>query len=231
MNWQIQTPARLELVAPSQGGKSSLILKLAKDNSVWDKPFRYVMYAVPTTDDRQSYIQELNNACSVSGKELKVVETIPTVTEISAFSLDEPVLLIVDDVLAFPNAKDTLTDIAVMHSHHRKISLCFSVQNPFMKSSKLDLTTLSRNLTGRFVFYQVGDWYLYSLMNQRLFPDKKGFLLQCLQKAKHTFKHPYIFINVHPFSSLPRRYIAYTGIFADERSGYANSPIFFDLDT
>ena len=175
-----------------------------KDDSVWDRPFTHIMYAVPSSEDRLPYMQQLEEACSATGKQLKVVEELPSMWDVTAFSLDAPVRLIVDDLLAFDNIKTALTDLVVMHSHHKAISCIFSVQNPFIKNSKLDLTTLSRNLTGRFVFYQVNDWYMYGLLNQRLYPDKKGFLLKCLQAAKHQFNLPYIFINVHPFSGIPR---------------------------
>ena len=194
------------------------------------------MYLAPTLKDREHYLGELEAACKVTGKTLITEENIPSVDEVQAFVGAERVLIIVDDLLSFKKDLERLTDLMVMHSHHLGWSVLFCVQNPFFKSSKLDLTTLSRNLTGRFILYQTNDWLQYQLLSSRLFPEKKSFLLHCLTDAKKKFGFNYVYCNVHCFSKVERRYLCYTGIFKDERVKYAlaagssGSPIFFDLE-
>lgn len=228
MRWQIKTPARLELIGPSEAGKSTLLLKLVEDDSVWEKPFQCIMYCAPMLNDRDSYLEQLRKACG-SSKTLYIQEEIPSLDQVQASAAGKPVLVILDDLLGFHEGKEAMQALMTMHSHHFNISCAFTVQNPFAKTKHLDLTTMSRNLTGRFIFYQVNDWYVYKLLNSRLFPDHKSFLLQCLNEAKSKFGYPYVFVNLHSFSDLPRRYICYTGMFKNEREKFGDSPVFFDL--
>ena len=228
MKWQISTPARLELLGPSMAGKSTLLLKLVGDNSVWDQPMKKVIYAAPMLEDREDYLVSLDRVCQDSGKTLMTFEGIPTLAAMRDFALDDRLLLILDDVLGFEDPS-LLKDLATMHSHHFGISMVFCSQQPFYRSSKLDLLTLSRNLTGRFLLYQLVDWNAYHMLNRRLFPERKNFLLDCLSEAKTRHHLPYIFINVHCHSGLPRRHVCYTALFRDERAAHEDSPIFFDL--
>ena len=104
----------------------------------------------------------------------------------------------------------------------------YSIQNPYAKHAGLDLPTLSRNATGHFVLYQVSDWRVYSLLNSRLFPDKKDFLLRKLLESQEKYNLPYVFIHTHPRGKLPRRYMCRTALFEAERQ--FDSPIIFDAD-
>ena len=156
MEWQIQVPARIELLGPSQAGKSTIILKLVGDDSVWQEPMKRVIYIAPLLSDREPYLAELQEKCNATDKKLSVQDEIPTVEEIQSFAEGDPVLLIADDVLSFKDP-GRLKDLMVMYSHHLRVSVLLCVQTPFFKNAKLDLTTISRNLTGRFVLYQIND--------------------------------------------------------------------------
>jgi len=226
-NWRISTPARIELVGPSQGGKSTLVLKLLQDDGVWDSAFRKVIYAAPTLEDREEYLESLKTACEETQKTLLALDKIPELGEILDFGQNAPVLLILDDLLGFRDAQ-SVKDMVTLHSHHRKISCLFCVQNPFLKSSKLDLTTLSRNLTGRFILYQLNDWIVYRMIHSRLFPEKKNFLLRCLETSRNKYDLNYVFINTSIYEGVPRRYMVYTALL--ERDRYGGSPLFFDLE-
>ena len=159
------------------------------------------------------------------------MDEVPPLDTIVKIAEEEPLLIILDDLLGFKNIKDNLDRLVTMYSHHYKLTCIFTVQNPFIKNRHVDLTTLSRNLTARFVLYQVNDWYLYRLLNSRMFPDRKNFLLDCLALAKNEYQCPYVYLNLHCFSGVERRYIAATGIFAEERAKHQDSPVFFDLDS
>lgn len=229
MKWQLHTPARLELIAPSGGGKSTLLLKLVEDDSVWDKPFGLVIYCAPLLSDRDDYLEKLAKACG-EDKLLTTLDRVPTLDDIQNQShTEKEALLILDDLLGFKDSKDAIQDLMTMHSHHYNLSVVFTVQNPFLKTKHLDLTTMSRNLTGRILLFQLNDYYLYKLLNSRLFPEHKLFVIKCLNEAKDKYGCPYIFINLHSFSDIPRRYICYTGLFQEERAHYGDSPVFFDL--
>lgn len=226
--WRIATPCRLELIGPSQSGKSTLILSLVGDDSVWDRPFAAVMYAAPLLSDREPYLNDLRDRCRRTGKRLLLREgQLPAADEVARLSEGAPTLLICDDLLCFEDLSP-LDDLTTMHSHHLGLSCAFCVQNPFFRKGKVDLVTASRNVTGRFVLYQRNDWLCYKLLNARLFPDAKDFLLDALDAARNRHNRPYVYINCHSFSELPRRYMVYTSLFEGER--VAGSPVFFDLD-
>ena len=229
MDWRIQTPARLELLGPSYAGKSTLLLLLVEDDSVWDHPFTKVLYAAPMISDREEYLTEMRERCERTAKQLCVMEKIPSKEELQDYAEGDPLLLIADDVFGFPDATN-MAKIFFMWSHHLNISCVFCVQSPFYKNAKLDLTTVSRNLTGRFILWQTGDFLQYNLVSNRLFPDKKGFLLQCLTEAKEKYGQNYVFCNVHPFSNMTRRYMVCTALFKDQRAHHHDSPVFFDLE-
>ncbi len=231
MRWQLKTPGRLFIVGPSQSGKSTLALKLISDDSVWDSPFSKVIYNSPTQEDRQEYLSELQE--KAAGKDLWLVkEKIPTFEEINTFSEGLPVLLIIDDLLAFPNVGKKIDNLSILHSHHRGITCVFLVQDNFAKILK----TASRNATTKILMYQTGDWRHYLNLNTHLFPERKGFIQDCISYAKWKLSFPYIVINTHPLNGpmdVPRRNMVYTGIFRDERhltSTGESSPYFFDLE-
>ena len=227
MDWRLSTPGRVTLVGPSQCGKSTLILQLVGDDTVWDRVFTKVMYVAPVLSDRQEYLDRLREQCG-GAKELAVSDKIPDVGEVKEFGAGHPVLLVVDDLLGFRDTSG-ITDLATLHSHHQGITCLFCVQNPFLRSAKLDLTTLSRNTTAKILFFQVNDWSVYRTLNSRLFPERKNFILDCLTTAKKKYRLPYIIINTDPFAQLDRRYICYTAIFKKERVQFGDSPLFFDL--
>ncbi len=226
MDWRIQTPARLDL-GPSQAGKSAILLKLVKDDSVWDRKLAKVIYCCPTLSDRAPYITKLQESCDSNDKQLLCLEKLPTTEEIQAFGEGLPVLLLADDLLAMDDPS-RMKDLTLMDSHHLNVSVLFCVQTPFYKSSDLDLALISRNLTGRLILFQAADVLQYKLVSSRLFPERKSFLLECLSRAKAQQGLNYVYCNVHCFSSLPRKYMCYTALFTDERVD--GSPLFFVLN-
>ena len=226
MGYRIATPARVELLGPSQAGKSTTLLKLVKDDSVWDRRISKVIYSCPTLKDRQSYLNKLQDICKGREKQLLCMEKIPSHEELQAFSECQPVLVVIDDLLAMPDPS-RLKDLILMDSHHMNISVLFCVQTPFFKSPKLDLALISRNLTGRIILFQAADVLQYQLVSSRLFPERKPFLLECLNKAR-TQGFNYVYCNVHCFSSLPQKFMCYTAMFTDERVD--RSPLFFTLE-
>lgn len=225
MDWKLSTPCRLELIGPSHSGKSTCIRKLVSDDTVWDRPFQNIVYAAPHHDE-----DDIGLLKAVLGdKTLTLLDKIPDIHELRELAIGKPLLLILEDLPGFRDCS-SLNDLITIHSHHDQISCIFSVHNPFLRRNKLDLVHLSRNCTGKFLFYTVSDFYVYSMLNSRLFPDKKHFLLQCLKMARERYQLPYIFINTAPHNKLDRRYICYTALFQDERRQFGDSPLFFDLE-
>lgn len=240
-DWLIRTPAQIQFLGPSQSGKSYRILQLlAQQRAIFDRPFDRVIYAAPglghdddgndRDDKERSYLERLKAACRAGGiSELLIASEVPRVQDVAAEK--KRTLLILDDLLCFPRLT-ALTELSSLHAHHLDISCLYCLQNPFQKTSATDLQTLSRNATGRFIFFQTNDWRLYGTLNEKLFPDRKGFLADCLLAAQRLGLN-YVFVNTAPFCPLPRRYICYTGLFAEDEAALAHQPgprpVFFDL--
>ncbi len=185
-----------------------------------------ICYCAPSLTNRDAYGDNLKDMCEQGDKGLWLLDHIPNEDELKDIGGGQPCLLVLDDLVGFADATG-LTSLVTVGSHHLNISLVCTVQNPYLKSSKLDLTTLSRNLTGLILFFQLADYLMYSRLNSRLFPEKKGFLLNCLETARSSYNLNYIFVNLSTFANIPRRHICYTGLFKEERVN--DSPLVFDL--
>ena len=231
-DWRIKTPAFIQVVGPSQSGKSTLIRRLIADDSVWDCPFNAVFYCAPD-DISDEQRQALRRA--VGADKHLTTQTgnrrLPDLSELTTAAASGgggALLFIVDDLLGFDQNLNLMKALATAHSHHHRLSCVYSIQNPYAKHSGLDLPTLSRNATGHFILYQVSDWRVYSLINGRLFPDRPGFLLRKLLESQEKYQLPYVFVHTHPRGQLPRRYMCRTAMFEDERR--FGSPLIFDTE-
>ena len=139
-------------------------------------------------------------------------------------------LLVIEDLLAYDDYSG-ITALFTMHSHHLGVSLMVCCQNCFYKSAKLDLCTLNRNLTGWLVLQQRSDALMLRLLNNRLFPDRKNFIAECLDECEARYGTNYVFVNVSPHSGLPRRFMLYSCLLDEERAKHHGSPIFFSSES
>ena len=225
-DWRLISPCRIELIGPSGSGKSETMLKLIEDNSVWATPCRYVIYTAPCLSDRTVFLNRLVEKAKRGSKQLHIHEGLMKTRQIIEFSQNQPVLYLVDDLPMMPDCSG-LNDLNAMEARHLKINCIFALQTPFMKKKNVDLPSFSRNMTNRFLFYQRADYRLFQTLNARIFPERKHWILDCLNYAKEKLNLNYIAIDMHPESTLSRKFMTMTGIFADER--HHGSPIFFDI--
>lgn len=228
LNWKIKTPGRIGLIGPSQAGKSTLILKLISDDSVWDTPLKVIIFAAPSHEDADKYNEEFNKICDRKGVDLWMVDRLPEKDEIKSFAGGRPSLFIIDDMLGFAKP-EKLKQYATRWSHRNNITMLYCTQNPFYKCGRLDLLTITRNSTGYFLFYQVSDLSVYSTLCTRTFRGyPSDFIIDKLDVAKDQYNLRYVYLNIHPDSGIPRPLRLYTAIFADERARFHGSPMFFD---
>lgn len=229
-DYRIQSPCRLQLVGPSGSGKSTLLKKLVKDDSVWKEPVKHVIYCAPTLRDRQEYVEDLEATARHGKKTLWCTEGIPDVEEILNFSQNHSTLLLCDDLPLFDDTRG-LNALIGMHGRHWRINIVLAVQNPYLKKPGLDMAFISRNLTGCIVLGSRADALVFSIMNHRLFPERKNFLLDCLNDARDNQNCCYVYIDLHPHAFMPRKFMLSTRIFRDERVGGENgSPLFYVLE-
>jgi hypothetical protein len=229
--WRLTSPGRYACIGPSHSGKSELVIKIVSRPHIWvDRP-KQVIYCAPYLDDRQEYISRLRTEVEKSGAALNTLETIPTAGEVqNILGSSEPSILILDDIMSFDlNLQKRLVQLMVMESHHKNLTVILCQQNPFAPGK--EFVTCNRNLTGRFILYQLNDWRGIVNINNIMFPGKKNFLPSCLTEAKEALNCNYIFVNSFPFSELKRRHTCYTCLFEEERPhANKNEPLFFDTE-
>ena len=197
-------------------GKSRLILDLVDQcDRVFERPvFQFVYVAPKAFTADQDYVQELATIVKKNNKKLHVLENLPTVAEVLEIYPEGDRVLIVDDITTLPNLEG-LTELAGYGSHHTNLSLVYSLQNPYQRTKKTDLVSVSRNLTGRFIFYQLNDLRLFRILNDQLFPTKPNFIIDSLDKARDNGLK-YIFVNTHPQFTLHRDQNCYTALFKEK---------------
>ena len=225
-DWRLISPCRIELIGPSGSGKSETMLKLVEDDSVWKTPCNYVIYAAPVLSDRTEFLGKLAAIIKATSKKLLINEGLLKTRQIIEFSGGRPVLYLVDDLPMMQDCSG-INDLNAMEARHLNINCVFALQTPFMKKKSVDLPSFSRNMTNRFLFYQRADYRLFQTLNARIFPERKHWILDCLNYAKEVRGLKYIHIDMHPESSLDRRFMTMTGFFKNER--HHDSPIFLDI--
>lgn len=224
--WRIAVPARISLLGPSGSGKSEILLRLVEDDTVWERPAKFVIYSAPTLEDRSDYLRRMEASASKRGKKLWCVEGLPPPSQMVRFSGGRPSLLLADD-LAMMEDLSGLNSLASMHGRHLNISVVFALQSPFLKSKRgVDFPAFARNLTAYFILNQRADYRLYSALNTMLFPERKNWLVSCLEEAEKNGCH-YLYVDLHPRAKLGRRLMVRTCVFSDQR--VSGSPLFFDM--
>jgi hypothetical protein len=198
---------------------------------IWVERPKQVVYCAPYLEDRQEYLGRLRRALENSGAVLNMLDTLPTAREVhNLLGSSQPCILILDDIMSFdPNLQKRLVQLMVMESHHSNLTVILCQQNPFPPGK--EFVTCNRNLTGRFILYQLNDWRGIVNLNNIMFPGKKNFLPACLTEAKEALNCNYIFVNSYPFSELKRRHTSYTCLFEEERpQANTKEPFFFDTE-
>ena len=225
-DWKLSVPFQMQVIGMSQSGKSSRILDFINHKKrVLKTDIKQVIYVAPCAlDEDYTYIKEIKKACDKTQTQIRVSDLIPTINEVQEVYASGPILLILDDATSFDDLTG-LTNLSGVYSHHKNISVIYSLQNPFQKKKKMDLVSISRNLTARLLCYSPNDWNVYCILNRIIYPDKKNFIVTCLSAAKEDGLN-YIFINTSPHTELSRKDICYTAIFQEKNN---EEPKFFDL--
>jgi len=219
-NWKLHHPGRYACIGPSHSGKSELVLKIIGTPDIWQDRPNKIIYCAPTLEDRQAYLTRLADVCKQTSASFSTSEVIPEITSDAG-----DMLIVLDDVMAFHKEElKKLVKLMIMDSHHKKASVILCQQNPFPQGH--DFVTVNRNMSGKFVLYQLNDMRGLVNLSNTLFPGKKNFLPDCLDFAMDNLHVNYVFINTFPFSGLPRKNTCYTCLFPSERR--SKRPVFFD---
>ena len=194
---QIKTPCRLAISGPSESGKSRFLSKLLQNREhVFTESFDRIIYSYPKTDKSNSTREFIEKLQDIS----TMIEIFQGIPDIKSMLGDEKVLVIIDDQSELVMNDSDILSVCFVHSHHANLSLVFTVQNLFLKSTHGK--SISRNLTGLIVFKNLADVISIQYTSLNVL-GKRLFLEKCFEWLN---EHPeyqqdgllYLYINTHP---------------------------------
>ena len=222
---QIKTPCRLAISGPSESGKSRFLTKLILfRDSVFSESFDRIIYSYPKSDNSNSTREFIETLQDIS----TMIEIIQGIPDIKSMLGDEKVLIIIDDQSEIVMNDSDILSICFVHSHHANISLIFTVQNLFLKSSHGK--SIARNLTGLVVFKNLADVISIQYTSLNIL-GKRLFLEKCFEwLSENSDYHQdgllYLYVNTHPqlkYSDMR----TFTNIFPTEDG--SKTPLVFSL--
>jgi Ni2+-binding GTPase involved in maturation of urease and hydrogenase len=212
---KIDCPARIQVVGPSQSGKSTFIYQLLKFREQMFKcSFARVYYCYPEGDNtlmRQKYLDRLREVCP----HLEWILGLPQVDELD-LSGKHHCLLILDDMGDSLLNSKKYCEVFFLWSHHSKLSLVYTLQNAFINSKYGK--SISRNSTHYVIFPNKADLLSIEFLSANIF-KKRNFVSSCfkwMEKNLPSGTNYYCFINAHPRSMLEDIYKACTNVFPED---------------
>ena len=224
--YEIECPCRLAIVGPTGSGKSSLIHSLVKyRESLFTQKFSEIVYVYPANSDsvmRTNYLEKLREVCPF-------IDFRHTIS-VTKSNLDEEknTLIILDDLMLSMLSDEKMLELAIMRSHHEKISFIYTLQNPYQKGAIS--TTLARSVTGYFVFPNNSDSQCTSMMSSKILGKTKGSkFAECFEFLHHIDSpQKYIYVNCFPrarYFSFPYRVLGHLFPEDQEKEVSSSNPI------
>lgn len=206
-------------------GKSTILKKLLKHRDVlFDQKFQRVIYMYPKTDHsslRVAFCKDLQELCPFIEFSAGLIDFT------SLLSGECHILLLIDDLShAFYNSPETL-DLLLVHSHHYKISLAFTVQNATMKSQHGK--SITRNCSYFIILENKADLPSISQLSFLVFgKGNSGFLESVFQWSKTNLGsvHTAILLDCNTISSNKYNCKAFIQFFPSMEDNQLR-PIFF----
>lgn len=169
------------VVGPSGCGKTEFIKRfLSNVRWIIDPPPRLIIWHYGAY---QPWFREYANS-------VQFIRGIPVNSE----KLDKnvPKLLIVDDLMH--EANEDMEKLFTKYSHHTNTSVVYLTQNLFQKGSR----TMSLNSNYFVLFRNLRDKTQIDILNKQMFPGKKGFLTDAINKATEKDPYSYIVLDMKP---------------------------------
>lgn len=206
MDIRIKTPSSIMISGPSQCGKTVLTLKLLKnlDESFVGEISKIVYCYGAYQPSFAEFREQVPNIVFVEGFPDNVLDLFE----------NQPGILIIDDLMGSCSNDQRMADLMTKHSHHRKITPIYIVQNLFApgKFSR----TISLNCHYIFAFKNCRDSLGISTLIQQAFYRKQDrlYALESFHDATDKL-YGYLLFDMHP--TTPSSFRLRTNIFPNER--------------
>jgi hypothetical protein len=192
---------------------------LRKKKQLFSTNFYRIAYFVPAKNIRSDF--EFHESLRKVCPQIEILARLPNESDISSNKL--PKLFIFDDLAReILDYKNNFDDMFTTSSHHQSLSIIYTVQNYFTKSTTLDII---RNCTHQILFYPNEINQLRSI-SCKYFSSSK-FLENCFDELSESKekKNIYLMIEMESISQYPKGMNLRSDILPDENGKFV--PIVF----
>lgn len=220
---RFQTPFAMSISGPSMCGKSEFIVKLVENRHLlFDVEFQRVIYCEPESLAlrHNPIFQRIKNSFATA--ELNI--GIPDIVKLNLTLTNEPVLLIVEDLMKPFLENEDMLNLLTAGVHHHQITTLFSLQD-YYHHSKHRLTFM-KNCAYRVIFYNRLDLTEIRTISVQIAHHPK-FLIDSFEflKSEYPDQTPYIIFDGSGKSPLSNLFVR-SQIFPLPGTGEIK-PIFF----
>lgn len=181
---KLQHPSTMLLAGPSGAGKSYFCCQLLHNLEIFNKEIKKVIWcnnekgAIPHRDTLPQHL------------DIEYIDKIPQNFE----NVDnEPLLIILDDMMTDATASIQVCELFTKGSHHRNISVILITQNIFHQSKHC--RDISLNAKYLVIFKNPRDKAQFNHLARQIYPENVA-MLQKMYKSVTANGHSYLFIDL-----------------------------------
>jgi len=161
---------------------------------------------------RRKNSKQIENITKVSPVPVQFIEGIPDINDIlDSRGTDEPMLLILDDLMTSASNSEYVSNLFTRTSHHRNISVIIILQNMFQQGKSM--RNISLNAKYSVFFKNPRDKGQILHLARQIHPQNTKFIVDAYEISTKR-PHGYFFIDFDQSTPDDRRFL--TGIFPPE---------------
>ena len=202
-----QSPCSILIVGPTMAGKSMLTFRIIQQASA--------MFTVPPVKIVYCYSvhQELFDTMEREIKNITFHEGLPNSEQVDMWSeKKEPMLLILDDLLASAVNNVEGLNLFTIKCHHANINVIMLTQNLYHSPGKY-MRTISLNASYIVILKNQRDSGQIGILGRQILPGQVKYFMSAYEKATKK-KYGYLLIDLCPHTD--KTYLLRTNIFLGE---------------
>ena len=196
-------PSNILISGPTGSGKTQFVSRLLRSKLIDPFPSRILYLFSEWQHEYDSLLESLPEITFQRGFPDKLMDS---------FSPNQTNLLILDDQMSKVGDKKELADLFTKGSHHRNLTIIYTVQNLFDKSKSM--RTASLNSQYLVLFKSPRDKTIVQHLGNQMFPKNTKFLMDAFEDATQA---PYGYLLMDLRQDTPEEMRIRTNIFPEEQ--------------
>ena len=186
---KISAPARLFCSGPSGSGKTTLIRDiLYHADDIFTRPVRNIIFCYASEQPIYEHLR------AFFPKEITFVKGFsPSIADYIS-NRNHHDLLIIDDLIQDVANSEFFMKLYTGLSHHWNCSIVTITQNPYFQSKHM--RTCNLQATGLILFKTLRGKDQIQRLGSQVFPEKKGYMMQCYNLATERKPFSYLFVDL-----------------------------------